>query len=54
MNWIEQFGPYALFLASFLEFLGIPFPGSILLMIFTKKTAARTQGWFGSEGFRLS
>ena len=32
MNWIGQFGPYALFLAGFLEFLGIPFPGSILLL----------------------
>ncbi len=32
MDWIGQFGVYALFAAGLLEFLGIPFPGSVLLL----------------------
>lgn len=32
MEYINQFGPLALFLAGLLEFLGVPFPGSAALL----------------------
>ncbi len=32
MDWIGQFGVYALFVAGLLEFLGIPFPGALFLL----------------------
>ena len=32
MDWLGEFGLYALFVAGLLELLGIPFPGSIVLL----------------------